>query len=129
MRHVERGISLLCLAVLGALQYRGLMADVVCAVLFGVLGYLMKRREWPRVPLVIALVLAPLFETNLHLALRLHELGRIDFWARPVVIALLLLTAGNLLLPPFLGRVRGMDLCCAEWFCARAHSTALMDSM
>ena len=99
---------ILCLAVLGALQYRGLMADVVCAVLFGLLGYVMKRRDWPRVPLVIALVLAPLFESNLHLALRLHELGRIDFWTRPVVIALLLLTAGNLLLPPFLGRVRAL---------------------
>ena len=38
-------------------------------------------------------------ETNLHLTLCLHELGRIDFWSRPAVLVLLLLTAGALLLP------------------------------
>lgn len=90
---------ILALAVLGALQYRGIMADVACAAMFGILGYVMKRLDWSRVPLVIALVLAPLFETNLHLTLRLQELGRIDFWSRPVVIGLVILTLGNLFLP------------------------------
>ena len=99
---------ILSLAVLGALQFRGLMADVICAVVFGLLGYLMKRLDWSRIPLVIALALAPLFETNLHLTLRLQELGRIDFWSRPVVIALVLLTLGNLFLRPALGRLRAL---------------------
>jgi putative tricarboxylic transport membrane protein len=99
---------ILALAVIGSLQYRGLPADVVCAVVFGVLGYLMKRLDWPRIPLVIALALAPLFETNLHLAMRLQELGRIDFFARPLVLVLLALTLGNLVLPAFLGRLRSL---------------------
>jgi TctA family transporter len=90
---------ILALAVLGAVQYRGQMADVVCAVLFGLLGYAMKRLDWSRIPLVMALAIAPLFESNLQLTLRLQELGRIDFWSRPVVIGLLLLTIGNLFLP------------------------------
>ena len=97
---------ILVLAVLGALQYRGMMADVICAALFGLLGYLMKRLDWSRIPLVIALSLAPLFETNLHLTLRLQELGRIDFWSRPVVLGLVALTIVNLILPAFLGRLR-----------------------
>jgi TctA family transporter len=97
---------ILVLAVLGALQYRGLMADVICAALFGLLGYLMKRLDWSRIPLVIALALAPLFETNLHLTLRLQELGRIDFWSRPVVLGLVMLTIVNLILPAFLGQLR-----------------------
>jgi TctA family transporter len=90
---------ILVLAVIGSFQYRGLLADVVCAVLFGILGYLMKRHDWPRIPLVIALVLAPLFETNLHLTLRLVELGRIDFWSRPIVLILFALTCASLFLP------------------------------
>jgi len=97
---------ILALAVIGVLQYRGLYADVVCAAVFGLLGYLMKRNDWPRIPLVIALTLAPLFETNLHLTLRLQELGRIDFWSRPLVLVLLALTLGDLILLPFLGRLR-----------------------
>ena len=103
---------ILVLAVVGALQYRGLFADVVCAAAFGVLGYLMKRQDWPRIPLVIALALAPMFETNLHLTLRLQELGRIDFWSRPLVLLLLALTLGNLVLPAFLGRLRALR---ARW--------------
>jgi len=97
---------ILAMAVLGAVQYRGQIADAACAVFFGLLGYLMKRLDWSRIPLVIALALAPLFETNLHLTLRLQELGRIDFWSRPVVIGLLLLTIGNLFLPALVGRLR-----------------------
>jgi TctA family transporter len=97
---------ILALAVVGSLQYRGLMADVICAAAFGLLGYLMKRNDWSRIPLVIALALAPLFETNLHLTLRLQELGRIDFFSRPLVLALLALTAANLVLPTFLTRLR-----------------------
>ncbi len=99
---------ILALAAIGAIQYRGYLADLVCAVVFGILGYLMKRHDWPRIPLVMALSLAPLFENSLHLTLRLHELGRIDFWSRPVVIVLLALTVFNLVLPAFLGKLRAI---------------------
>jgi putative tricarboxylic transport membrane protein len=95
----------LALAVIGAIQYRGVIADAACAVVFGVVGLLMKRRDWPRVPLVIAMSLGLLFETNLHLTLRLQELGRIDFWARPVVLLLLALILFNLFLPALLRKV------------------------
>ncbi len=90
---------ILTLAMLGAVQYRGLPADAVCAVIFGLIGFMMKRHRWPRVPLVIAMSLATLFESNLHLTLRLQALGRIDFWSRPVVLGLLALILLNLLLP------------------------------
>ncbi len=96
------------LAAIGAVQYRGLLADFVCALLFGILGYLMKHHDWPRVPLVIAMSLAPLFENSLHLTLRLQELGRIDFWSRPIVIGLLILTLTNLFLPIFLSGLRSI---------------------
>ena len=73
--------------------------DVVVAYLFGVLGFFMRRYNWPRVPLVIGLVLGSLFELNLHLTLRLHELGRISFAQRPLTLVLAALTVISLLLP------------------------------
>ncbi len=97
---------IIALSVTGALQYRGQIADVVCAMMFGVAGYAMKRYDWPRVPLVIALALAPLLETNLHLTLRLQELGRIDFWSRPLVLLLVALIVANLFLPAILKKFR-----------------------
>ena len=97
---------ILALSVIGSLQYRGLIEDVACAMFFGFVGYLMKRYDWPRIPLVIAMALAPLFETNLHLTLRLQELGRVDFWSRPVVLLLIILTLVNLFLPTIVDRFR-----------------------
>lgn len=99
---------ILVLAATGAIQYRGLLGDLFCAVAFGALGYLMKRYDWPRIPLVMAMALAPLFENSLHLTLRLQELGRIDFWSRPAVLVLLVLTILTLVLPPFSKRLRDL---------------------
>ena len=100
--------AILAFAMIGAIQYRGLFGDAVCAVIFGILGYLMKRRHWPRVPLIIAMALALLFETNLHLTLRLQELGRIDFWSRPIVLVLVTLILFNMFVPMLVRHVRAL---------------------
>ncbi len=92
---------LIVIATVGAYLYRGQESDVVIAYVFAGLGYLMKVFDWPRIPMMIALVLGPLFERNLQLVLRLQELGRIEFFARPLVVAFLLLTATGLLVPLF----------------------------
>ncbi len=87
------------LAVLGAYAYKGRIEDVAVAALFGLIGYFMKKFDWSRVPFVMALVLGPLFESNLHITRNLHQLGRINFWTRPLTVALMILTAVTLLLP------------------------------
>ncbi|HEX9877952.1 MAG TPA: tripartite tricarboxylate transporter permease [Gammaproteobacteria bacterium] len=92
---------ILMLATIGAYFSRGQMADVIAAYLFAVLGYAMRKNGWPRVPMVIALVLGPLFEQNLHLTLRLQALERIDFWQRPIPMVLLALCVVSLTLPAF----------------------------
>lgn len=90
---------ILMLATVGAYLYRGQIADVFVSYLFALVGYLMKRQGWPRVPMVIALVLGALFEQSFHQTLRLHELGRIDFWGRPIAMTLLVLVVVSLALP------------------------------
>jgi putative tricarboxylic transport membrane protein len=87
------------LAALGAYLFKGRIEDVFVAFLFGVVGYGMKKYDWPRIPLVIALVLGPLFENNLHITIRLHQLGRINFWTRPIIMSLIVLTIATLTLP------------------------------
>jgi putative tricarboxylic transport membrane protein len=62
---------------------------VILAFAFGLAGYYLRKHDWPPVPMVTALVLGPLFETNLHLTQRLSEAGRIDVLTRPVVWVLL----------------------------------------
>ena len=65
------------------------------ATVFGVLGYVMRRHGWPRVPLAIGFVLGAAFETNLLLTLRLQELGRIDILQRPIALGLATFTLAD----------------------------------
>jgi TctA family transporter len=90
---------LVSLTAVGAYLSAARIEDLGVAFLFGLLGLAMKRHGWPRVPLLVALVLASLFEINLHLTWRLQQLGRIDFWTRPIAMALLALTLVSLALP------------------------------
>ncbi len=96
----------LVLAAVGAMSYRGSGADVAVAFAFGVIGYAMKRHGWPRIAFVIAFILGPLVEVNLHLALSLHALGRINLWTKPTVIAGAGLVLVTVLAPRWL-RLRG----------------------
>ncbi len=86
-------------AALAAFVYKGRMEDVLLVFLFGIIGYLMKKYGWPRVTLIIAMVLGSLFETNFHITIKLHQVGRINFWTRPFVLILIVMTAMSLFLP------------------------------
>ena len=69
----------------------------------------MKKFGWSRIPLLLGLVLGPLFENSFHLTLRLQELGRIDFFARPIVLILLGLLIISFVLPTLRNRRDRMD--------------------
>ena len=87
------------LVTTGAYIFRGRLEDILVAYLLGLVGYGMKIFGWPRIPLLIAFVLGPLFENNFLITLKLHELGTINFWQRPIAMALLALTLASLTLP------------------------------
>lgn len=87
------------LAIIGAYAERKSMGDVLVTFIFGILGYLMKKNEYPRVSLVIALILGELFEVNFRQAMRLHDFGRLNFLERPIFLVLVALTALSLVYP------------------------------
>jgi putative tricarboxylic transport membrane protein len=94
------------IASLGAYLYKGRVSDVAAAFIFGIAGYYMKKYGWPRIPLVIALLLGGAFELHLHVTWRLWELGRLDPWTRPIFLALIALTILSFWLPRLQGRMR-----------------------
>jgi len=87
------------LAVIGAYAERKALGDVLLTFIFGAVGYLMKKNEYPRVSLVIALILGELFEVNFRQAMRLYEFGRLNFFDRPIFLGLVALTLMSLLYP------------------------------
>ncbi len=54
--------SVLCISLVGAYALNTQMGDVIIAAVFGVVGYLMIRLDFPRITLVIALVLGGMME-------------------------------------------------------------------
>lgn len=84
--------ALLTMTVLGAFIYKGRIEDVFVVYGFGLLGYGMKKHGWSRAALVTALVLGRLLESSFAVSLRLHQLGRVHFWERPITLVLIALT-------------------------------------
>jgi TctA family transporter len=90
---------ILSIVAMAAYVYRGLIGDVVLAVVVGIGGFYLKKHGWPRLPFVIAIVLGPLFERQLMLYLQLAGLGRISLWSRPIALAILGLIIVSLTIP------------------------------
>ena len=72
------------------------MHDVWLIFIFGVVGYLMRKLDYPMAPAVLAIVLGPLAETSMRQSLLISDGSFGVFFARPIsgpimVIAILLL--------------------------------------
>ena len=86
---------IMTLAVVGAFAVRSSMFDASLAFLFGILGYLMRTRGYPVVPLILGLILGPIAEANFSRALALGQGSALYFFdsvTARVMWALLLLT-------------------------------------
>lgn len=63
--------TVIVFAMIGAFAIRSSMFDASLAVVFGVLGFFMRRRGYPVVPLILGLILGPIAESNFARAVQL----------------------------------------------------------
>lgn len=90
--------AILVVSLIGAFAIRSNFYDVIIALAFGIIGYLMMTFDYSRVIVIIALVLGPLAERTFLQTLQMtqySDLGYLLFFARPisfVLIVLILLT-------------------------------------
>ncbi|MGA6993487.1 MAG: tripartite tricarboxylate transporter permease [Candidatus Deferrimicrobiaceae bacterium] len=68
----------------GSFVMRNLMFDVWCTLIFGVLGYIMKKLKYPLAPLAVALVLGDMTERFLRQSLILSDGSFSIFFTRPI---------------------------------------------
>jgi putative tricarboxylic transport membrane protein len=64
---------ILLFCVVGAYSLNGSAEEVVLMVVFGVIGYLMKKYGYEAAPMVMAMILSPLMENNLRQSLALSH--------------------------------------------------------
>jgi putative tricarboxylic transport membrane protein len=96
-------ILLFCL--IGVYSVSNTTFDIYVMIVFGVVGYLMKKFDYEPAPLVLAFVLGPMLENNLRKALILSQGSFAFFLTRPIS-AVCLGTAVLLLVSPLAPRLR-----------------------
>jgi putative tricarboxylic transport membrane protein len=97
--------AILLISIVGVYSVHGSMFDVWILLLFGLLGYAMRKLDIPPAPLVLAFVLGPLAERALRQSLVMSQNSLDIFFTRPLSLALLAISAA-LLIAPFFGRAR-----------------------
>ena len=90
---------ILALCIAGVYSQSNSVEDAWLLVGFGALGWLMKRFGWPMPPMILGLVLSPLFETSLRQSLTLSLGNPMIFVSRPLSAALLAFAALALIVP------------------------------
>ena len=96
-------IILFCL--IGAYSLNNSTSDIYIAVIFSLVGLLMKKFAFEPAPLVLAFVLGPLLETSLRRSLILSDGSFLIFLQRPISAAFILFSVVVLVAPLF-GKLR-----------------------
>ncbi len=99
-------ILLFCL--IGVYSVGNTVFDIYIMILFGIVGYLMKKFDYEGAPLVLAFVLGPLMENNLRKSLIMSQGDFSIFFTRPLAAASLVIALFLLISPliPYLRKKR-----------------------
>lgn len=92
---------ILALCIAGVYSAANSISDLWLAILFGVFGYFMRMYQFPAAPLILGLVLEPLFENALRQMMTLSHGSLAPLATRPLALGILLVAAA-ILITPFL---------------------------
>ena len=87
------------LCVVGGYAPTKAMHDVWLMLIFGVMGYLMRKLDYPLAPAVLAIVLGPLAEASMRQSLIMEQGSFAIFFNRPIAGTIMVLAIGLLLWP------------------------------
>lgn len=90
-------ILLFCL--IGVYSLNNKIADIVILLIFGMLGFLMKKFQYDGAPLILALVLGRTLETSLRQSLIMSQGDFSIFIVRPISLGFLIVAVLLLIVP------------------------------
>src|SRR5918992_5644725 len=96
-------VGVLIFCVIGAYGLKQSLFDVWVMLGFGIIGYLLRKLDFPIAPAILALILGPMMEKSLRTTLEISGGSFAIFLDRPVALALLavpLLVIGTVILRP-----------------------------
>jgi len=91
--------GIIVISVAGVYGAGNSVFNVGLLFVFGLMGFLMKRFDFPAAPLIVGLILGPMAEQSLRQALTISQGQWSTFISRPLSASLLLVALGLLVLP------------------------------
>ena len=98
--------GILVFATLGVYSLANSLIDVLIMYLIGVVGFFMRRYDFPVAPMILGVILGPLLEQQFRTTLQISQGDLTVFLTRPIS-AILLLTAAAALILPYVPRLLG----------------------
>lgn len=90
--------TILVLSLVGSYSMRNSTFDMYITILFGVIGYLLQKYEFPLSPILLALILGPMAESNLRRTLVISGGDPWIILTKPIGVTLILLAIASLIL-------------------------------
>jgi putative tricarboxylic transport membrane protein len=92
---------ILAFTVLGAYSVSNSVFDVLVMTLFGLIGYILRKLDFPLAPVVLTLILGPMMERSLRQSLEMSQGSFGIFLESPIAVVFLALTGFILIAPAF----------------------------
>ncbi len=95
--------SIIILSLIGsyAIQGQAILAavfDMGVALFLGIIGYFLKKGDYPIAPIVLGLILGGMFEENFRRAVKLARGNYLVFFTRPIAVAFIILAILSVLM-------------------------------
>jgi putative tricarboxylic transport membrane protein len=91
---------ILVLSVVGAIGLNNRLFDAWTVLIFGLLGFVFSKLNFPLTPIILGFILGPIAETNLRRALMLTRGNLLPFITKPISCIFLILTVVSIFLAP-----------------------------
>jgi len=99
--------GILVFATLGVYSLSGSVTEVLIMYAIGVLGFFMRRYDFPIAPVILGVILGPLMELQFRRAMIASDDDATVFLTRPISATLLAVAVLALIGPSLVGRLRG----------------------
>jgi putative tricarboxylic transport membrane protein len=94
---------ILLFCIIGAYSLNNSVMEVGIMILFGIIGYFLRKLDFEPAPLILALVLGPMMELNFRQSLAMGD-GRLAFFFERPISAIIMIIALLLLVMPLIRR-------------------------
>ena len=91
-------VVLIC-CLIGCYNINNDISDVWASFIFGLVGYFLNKYKYPLVPIVITLILGPMFEKQLRIAMVMTDGSLMPFVTTPISLIFLMMAAISVAIP------------------------------